>query len=431
MKKLFCYFLIASVSITSCKKDDNHLFTESPDERLNATLSNYQSALASSPTGWNATVIPGNGGIYHFHFTFNSENRVFMFSDFDTTTAKNQKESSYRLKALQQPSLIFDTYSYLHLLSDPDGSVNGGIDGQGLLSDFEFSLDSLYTDSILLTGRVNHTKVKLERATQQDLDAWQNGQWASTLSFLNIGEIENYFKRLMLGSAEYEIFVDAASRAIIFQWISGGVLRRFSTTFYFSANGVVLNEPLTNGSQTITGFTNISWNGNNQTLTVTASNTTGIITGAMKPLRTDLNAPQRWWQKAVNDGEYWESIRGFNVNGVDDAFKINTLTRFYSLIYYPEFDTGNDLFAPLFVNAAGDNIELQYGAAPGTPQFTGDGRAVFSLLGFYGPYPSTGPAAQSLAQLLIPEGYYFVQTSETSYDMISSVDAKTWITWSY
>ena len=431
MKKLFYCFLIAAVSIASCKKDDNRLFTESPDERLNATLSDYQLTLASSPTGWNATVVPRNGGIYHFHFTFNNENRVFMFSDFDTLTAKYQGESSYRLKALQQPSLIFDTYSYLHLLSDPDGSVNGGIDGQGLLSDFEFSLDSLYTDSILLTGRVNGTKVKLERATQQDLDAWQNGQWASTLTFLNIEEIENYFKRLTIGGTEYEIFVDPVSRTMIFQWVSGGTLRRFSTTFYFSANGVVLDEALTNGSQTITGFTNISWNENNQTLMVTANNTAGIIAGATKPLRTDLNAPQRWWQTAVNDGAYWESIRGFHVNGVDDAFKINTLDRFYRLIYYPEFGAGNDLFSPLFVNAAGDNIELLYGAAPDTPQFTGDGRAIFSLLGFYGPYPSTGPAAMSLTQLLIPEGYYFVQTSSTSYDMVSAVDAKTWITWTY
>jgi hypothetical protein len=74
---------------------------------------------------------------------------------------------------------------------------------------------------------------------------------------------------------------------------------------------------------------------------------------------------------------------------------------------------------------------LQYGAAIGTPEFTADGRAVFSILGTYGTYPAAGPAAQSLIQLLIPQGYYFIQTSAASYDMVSALDAKTWITWNY
>ena len=46
-----------------------------------------------------------------------------MFSDFDSTSAVTLQESSYRLKAEQQPTLIFDTYSYVHVLADPNEAV--------------------------------------------------------------------------------------------------------------------------------------------------------------------------------------------------------------------------------------------------------------------------------------------------------------------
>lgn len=430
MKKIVLYIISLTLCFTACRKDEA-VFDQSPDERINKALGDYQAALVSSPTGWKATVIPGSGGIYHFYFRFNNDNRVFMYSDFDTATAKHQKESSYRLKALQQPTLIFDTYSYLHLLADPDAAVNGGSYGSGLLSDFEFSLDALYADSIILTGKMNKTRLRLEKASQQELDEWQNGEWADALSFINVAGIKNYFKRLILDGVEYEVSVDPASRRIVFQWLSGGTVKQFATAYYFKAGGIQFESPLTNGSQTINGFSDISWSEATQTLSVHTNNNTGTIAGAVKPLKTDVNAPQRWWQTAVNDEAYWESFAGFHANGVDDAFAINTLGRFYSLIYWPEYETDVDLFAPVFVNAAGDGLTLQYGAAIGTPEFTADGRAVFSILGAYGTYPATGPAAQSLIQLLIPQGYYFIQTSATSYDMVSALDAKTWITWNY
>lgn len=428
MQKIIVPTLFIMVLLAACRKDEP-VFDLSPDQRINQSLQEYQSALVSAPAGWKATVMPGRGGRYHFYFRFNNENRVVMYSDFDTTTAKLQKESSYRLKALQQPTLIFDTYSYLHLLSDPDAAVNGGDYGSGLMSDFEFSLDTLYADSIILRGKMNSTRLKLEKATQQDLDEWQNGKWAEALSFINVTAIKNYFKRLTLDGVEYELSVDPASRTIVFRWLSGSTVMQAVTTYYYMPGGIVLETPVVNGSRTITGFSNVSWNAVTQTLGLNSGNKTGLIAGATQPLKVDLNAPKRWWQTALNADSYWQSFAGFHANGVDDAFGINTLGRFYSLIYWPSYETDVDLFAPVFVNAGGTGLELQYGAAINPPQFTPDGRAVFSILGVYGEYPGTGPAAQSLFQLLIPQGYYFVQTSTTSYDMVSAVDAKTWITW--
>ena len=81
---------------------------------------------------------------------------------------------------------------------------------------------------------------------------------------------------------------------------------------------------------------------------------------------------------------------------------------------------------------AGNGLELLYGAAPDTPQFTADGRAgVHTSWGIMAPYPSTGPAGLSRTQLLIPQGYYFIQTGPTNYDMVSASDAKAWVSWEF
>ncbi|MCW3118286.1 MAG: hypothetical protein JWM28_2368, partial [Chitinophagaceae bacterium] len=429
MKKILFYIFFIVIAISSCRKDDNSVFNQSPDERIKETLDKYQSALTGSPAGWNATITTGTGGIYHFYFRFNDSNRVFMYADISLETATVLKESSYRLKAIQQPSLLFDTYSYLHLLSDPSSSVNGGIDGAGLISDFEFSMDTLTADSIRLTGSINSTKVTLIKATQQDLDDWQNGKWANVLAFQNIGKIQNYFKRMNIGGKNYEIRVDLVTRTITFTWIDGsGNLQSFTTGYNYSAGGIDFVTAFDTGTQTINGLEIVSWDASNFILNVKVNGTATTIAGAVQPLKIDLAAPSRWWNYAIdNGGVYWISGKGFHVNGVDDAFGISAIAKYYYLIYWPTYDTSNDLFAPVFINDAGTGLTLQYGAAPNIPQFTGDGRAIFTLLGTYGTYPSSGPPAVTLTQLLIPQGYYFVQTGPTTYDMVSALDAKAWV----
>ncbi|MES1216517.1 MAG: DUF4302 domain-containing protein [Bacteroidota bacterium] len=432
-QKLLYFFLIIIVVASSCRKDDTSVFDKTPDQRVRETLDKYQSALTGSPAGWTATITTGTGGIYHFYFRFNDSNRVFMYADISLESASVLKESSYRLKALQQPTLIFDTYSYLHILADPDGSVNGGADGSGLISDFQFSLDSLATDSIKLTGSINKTKVTLIKATQQDLDDWQNGKWANVLAFQNIATIQNYFKRMTIGGKEYEIRVDLITRTITFSWLDGsGNLQQFTTGYNYTADGIDFLTPFDTGTQVINSLEIVNWNANNSTLNVKVNGTASVIAGATQPLKIDLGAPARWWNYAISNGNgYWASGNGFHVNGVEDAFGITTLANYYYLIYWPEYATGNDLYAPVFINDAGTGLTLLYGAAPGTPQFTTDGRAIFSLLGTYGTYPTSGAPAQSLTQLLIPQGYYFVQTGTTSYDMVSASDAKAWVSWVY
>lgn len=433
MKNSLLYLLLLTTVFFSCENSDDTVFEESADVRLNAALASYEKQLVEAPYGWNAVIYPGGGGSYGFYFKFDDKNRVTMFSDFTDESAAKSKESSYRLKAVQTPVLIFDTYSYLHVLADPDEQVNGGTRGAGLLSDFEFSIfpDSVKTDAISLIGRKNQSRLVLTKATQAQATAYTNGDLAKSLLFNNISKYQAYFKRVTLGANTYEVTANPISRTIKLTWLSGTTAKTFTTNYYYTPSGIVFGSPLVNGNQTITGFGNITWNANTTTLGLSGGGASGNVVGAAKPISVDLAAARRWWQTPVESGGYWRSWTGFHVNGVDDAFKVADLKvddSSYGFYYYqPAADPTYDIFAPVFYN--GQNIFLEYGHAPLPPTFTSDGRVVFKPAGTLGPVPTTGPAVESANLLYDASGYYLIQTSETTYDMVSAKDAKSWITW--
>lgn len=433
MKRSFLYLLFLTTVFFSCENSDDTVFEESADVRLNAALASYEKQLVEAPYGWNAIIYPGGGGSYGFYFKFNDKNRVTMFSDFSADAAAKAKESSYRLKAVQTPVLIFDTYSYLHILSDPDDEVNNGVRGEGLKSDFEFTIfpDSVKTDVITLVGRKNQSRLVLTKATQAQATAYTNGDMAKGLLFNNIAKYQTYFKRVTLGGVTYEVTVNQTDRTIKMTWLNGSTPKTFTTGYYFTTAGVVFISPLVNGSQTITGFSNITWNANTVQVGLSGGGASGIVTSAVKPLSVDLAAAKRWWQTPIESGGDWRTRDAFHVNGVDDAFKVKDLkyeeSEYVFYIYQPGADSRYDLFGPVFYD--GDALNLIYAHAPAPATFTADGRVIFKDYAKLGPVPDSGPAVQSAALLYDTNGFYLVQTSETTYDMVSAKDAKAWISW--
>ncbi len=433
MKRSILYLLFLTTVFFSCENSDDTVFEESADVRLNAALASYEKQLVEAPFGWNAVIYPGGGGSYGFYFKFDDKNRVTMYSDFSDAAAAKSKESSYRLKAMQTPSLIFDTYSYLHVLADPDNDVNNGTLGEGLLSDFEFSIfpDSVKADAITLVGRKNQSRLVLTKATQAQATAYTNGDLAKALAFNNIAKYIPYFKRVTLGGNTYEITVNQTSRTLSLTWLNGSVPKTFSTKYFFTPTGVAFVSPLVNGSQTISGFGNITWNVNSTQLGFSGGGANGVVVSAIKPISVDLAAARRWWQAPVESGGDWRSADGFHVNGVDDAFKVKDLKHeglsyaFY--MYAPAFNSKYDAFAPIFYDA--DGIYLEYGHAPAKPNFTADGRVIFTEYGAFGAIPAGGAAEKSGDLLFDPSGFYLIQTSDETYDMVSAKDAKAWISW--
>lgn len=167
MIKYLVYILTGLMVISSCRKDlHSSVFDESADQRLNTVLAGYQSVLVAAPYGWLANVVPNpdkNEKVYAFWFKFNDSNRVV--SRWKTNPALT---SSYRLKALQRPELIFDTYTYLHLLADAEAKVPGAKPGTGLKSDFELEIISATADSIVFKGRYNGSDITFQKAAASD-----------------------------------------------------------------------------------------------------------------------------------------------------------------------------------------------------------------------------------------------------------------------
>jgi hypothetical protein len=434
MKKSLLYLLLLTLGFISCDNSDDSVFEESADARLNAALASYEKQLVDAPFGWNAVIYPKGGGSFGFYMKFNDKNRVVMYSDLSETFAKTSKESSYRLKSMQTPSLIFDTFSYLHVLADPDDETHGGNVGEGWLSDFEFAIyaDSVKTDVITFTGRKNQSRLVLTKATQVQATAYNSGELAKSLAFNNISKYLTYFKRLTVSGVTYEITVSQDNRVIKLTWLEGTAVRSFTTKYYYSATGLTFANPLVNGSKTINGFTNITWNANTSRLSLTVDGTAGTIVSAVTPLAIDLAAPKRWWETPVESGGEWRSVDGFHVNGVDDAFGVKNLkmgTNPYVVwIYIPGVTDSYDIFAPtFFVN---ETLDIDYSYASRPPTFT-NGKVIFSEYGTStNPVvPSSGPAFETAKLMYEANGYYIIQTSDKTYDMVSAKDATSWISW--
>lgn len=438
MKKIFVFLAFAVWVLSGCKKENDRAFEQTPEERVLATLNSFQKQLQEAQFGWKAVLRTdsGKGAAYGFYFRFNDENRVEMFSDFSGETATVPKESSYRLKALQQVSLLFDTYSYIHLLADPDPDVAGGELGAGFGVDFEFFMDKELssTDSIKLVGRKKGSEGWLVRATQAEMNAYYGGDLGDAIAFENINSYANYFKRVTIDGVEYDVKVNG--RTITLTWLEGGVEKTFTTGYYYTVNGLVFTTPFTNGATSFQGLGEITWDPVAPLLTFrpTGSSNTVSVVGTGRPLLPDPTAWARFRQMAIDEDTYWATVEGFRINGVTDAYNIQNLTSlglpYYYTIFFPGYTTTYDLFAPLFLNTATNSVALHYGAAFNrTATVAADGRARWNLLGTLGTFPTSGPFYNTTILSASAGGYYFVQTGENTFDMVSASDGKAWISW--
>jgi len=193
----YLLILLLITGLSACKKNDPDYFGKTPTERSTEALSKYQAQLTGATNGWKAILYPNGGGVYLFSIKFGADNKVAMLSDIDAETSTTSNESAYSIKQLQAPSLVFDTYSYIHLLSDPDPNVFGGNSGAGYSSDFEFSFDKMSGDTVTLIGNKNGSKLTLVKAaTAAEYTSFTTG---TTVVFTTLSALRTYFKRGVFG----------------------------------------------------------------------------------------------------------------------------------------------------------------------------------------------------------------------------------------
>lgn len=433
--KLTC-FLLLILAITGCKKENDRAFDKSPDERANELLDQYQTQLEGGVNGWMGYLTTKEGTNYTFYFRFNDQNRVVMYSDFTSESARVGAESSYRLKALQQVSLLFDTYSYIHVLADPDPEVAGGAVGAGFGVDFEFYFDNASNDTINLVGRKHTNNLKLVRATAEQEAYLSDGKWGATVFTPNIDNILYYWKVVTIGGVSYQILVDTDGRNITLQWKdASGNPQSFTTPYHEVLGGIVFDNTFHAAAGDITGFSNITWNSASSSFSLEAGGQSTTLAGSNIPVYVDANAPADFRQASTDIDGYWATYDGFHINGIDGAFPITGLTGnatypyYRYFIFWPDYSPGIDLLAPIFRSSTG-SLGLIYGAGMVASQPSTPGAIRFTYTYIFGSgAPTSGAYIQTLSQANSSSGYYFVKITDGVYDMVSVSDARRWVTW--
>jgi hypothetical protein len=423
MKKHILFLAGLIIIFSACKKIEDAP-TDTSDQKLSAALSAYQTQLTGAQFGWKGYLLTDAKVTATFLFSFTDKNRTIMSADYSATPA----ESSYRLKALQRPTLMFDTYSTLHLLSDPTPSKFGGATGGGYYSDFEFAFVSSGPDTIHMEGTFNKSKLILVRSKSAADNA--SAFTAPDDIAITLSKLLTYFKRSTVGGVECELRVDPNDRVFGFNYLENGELKTVSSNYFVSDTKIILFNPITIGTTTISGLEDVTFDAGAKVInTKISGGSTMQIKEAIAPLKYDATGAQRWLAWALAS-TYVSSELGFHVNGVDDALGMRTLAGYKRMDYYPKANATYDYARIVATTSYGPAI---------IPTLTSTGLAVFPNSGFqFGTVPVAANAVYTryLTQLFQSQGYYLIQTNggttETiTYDMVNVADAKAWVSWHY
>ena len=429
MKRILHLCLLLVLLLSACDKKDEIAPGERPDERLNQTLTDYKNQLVGAENGWKAILYPEGGAAYSFFIKFNANDRLSMLSDINATSAATTLESTYRLRAMQQPTLLFDTYNYMHILADPDPRKSDGEVGAGKYSDFEFSFESVTPETITLTGNLQGSRLVLTKATQDEASNFISKVAERVKAFENLNNFTTYFKRLVIGNQAFDISVDTNFREITITYFEGGVARLFTTEYYYTESGIAFLTPFAGGGTTITDLSTVQYNAISGNVDFTVNNVAGTIREATRPATVDVQAARTLVNATGED--YWIAETGFTVNGVPDAFKVSSIPNFYFVAFWPNYDNDNgqniDLFGIVTLNPDTDRLALSFGPAA-VSRLTNDGRIVYSNYGMLGTPPAEAEPilTQTMEIWTDPEGFYVVTTKD-GFDLVSAKDGKSWI----
>ena len=181
-KYISIFVLMASTAVYTACNESTVTMDDSVDVRVDSAMKGYQAQLAGAQYGWIVDV-ETNKGFYRFWMDFADNDMVTMFTDNLDYPEYNgiPRTSTYKFHAYQRPVLTFDTYNYLHIISDPNDAISGGSGNLGLKTDFEFEIEEVTDDLFTMTGRINRIKSTMQRATEAEMEAAKQGKLQEVL----------------------------------------------------------------------------------------------------------------------------------------------------------------------------------------------------------------------------------------------------------
>ncbi|MBB2953815.1 DUF4302 domain-containing protein [Sphingobacterium sp. JUb56] len=415
MKKHLLYFFFFAMALSSCKKESTEPIIGDVDERLSEVLASYQDQLIDSEFGWKGYLLTDNETPATFLFKFNDKNRTVMSADYKPA----EVESSYRLKALQRPTLMFDSYSTLHLIADPTSSVFGGETANGYFSDFEFAFLSANADTIKLEGTFNKSKLILIKSKSAEES---NSVFTSLQEVSNtLSKLKTYFKRSTIGGIECEIKLDGLAQILAFSYLEGEVLKTVKSNYYVSGKNIALYEPLVIGSTTVSELKDINFVTNTGIINAVINDDPVQIKEAIEPMSYDKSAVERFWR----DGRQL-SFTPWVKDGISDYLNDASITAGTGLnqrVAWFGYGDGFDLIG----YAA--SFQLRFGVAISSNINKTTGLIKYEYYGALGTLP---PAYRNIIlqtglDFTDPKGLYVIETGINQYDLVSASDARKWL----
>ena len=183
------YGTMLLIAASSCEqKEEDLIFGETPDVRMNAKIDSINTALTTAPNGWKATVGTSLKGGYGFYFAFDDQQVVKMVGDLTNESASKLAESNYRVKQDNGATLIFDTYNYISMLNDPNPNVFNGTVREGLRSDLEYRFKRSTADTMVFIGKRYANELVLVKASAEE-----KAQFNSAAYLNVINKTKNFF----------------------------------------------------------------------------------------------------------------------------------------------------------------------------------------------------------------------------------------------
>ena len=244
------------ILLASCAKQKvDLLFDKLPEVRMAERNAELRAKLTENANGWKAFMrTSAKGGGYGFYMKFNADETVSMYSDWDNTTATTAKSSTYSIRYIMNTSLIFDTYNYISIMQDPQKSVNGGTQPDGLQSDIEFEYIRAAGDSIVLRGKKYQNYLYLVKASAQEKQNFENAQYPVAVTKLN-NYFNGNFPYIMVDNKKLEFEINALTKVSGIDYISSdNKVTSGASGFAYAIDGAYFNPGLTNQGVTIMGI---------------------------------------------------------------------------------------------------------------------------------------------------------------------------------
>ena len=242
MKKLLYMLTGFALMFSSCDNEEDRIFDQAADTRINEAMQGYQDLLLSAENGWKTNYYPKADllGGFTFLFEFNGDGTVETAWDINESV----ETSLYQLNSIEKPQLAFDTYSVFSKMTDPEV----GEAGVGMSGDYElyFERVSENRDTIYLEGKTNGSTMVLVKATLAD---WTDINKLKNMEAKLIKEegIHPFFRNLVVEGSDQKFMLSYFEdmRRLNFSFTNAeGEYEVINTGVHFTPTGFEIHEPL-------------------------------------------------------------------------------------------------------------------------------------------------------------------------------------------